>query len=157
MQPKPPSKLNQRVISPHFSTPSNNASDNFPPGKPRPAPRNPSMPKPRPPPRRTPSPTRPNSGSRDQIYSPPLSSPSNDLPTQKPSPPPPIDQNRPDSASKPPGDYKLILMNLFSEINQLYNMSLKNLLAHLAKGYCHHLASVVVVNNFTKLFSSETT
>ena len=33
-------------------------------------------------------------------------------------------------------------------------------LAHLAKGlvsYCHHLASVLVVNNYTKLFSSETT
>jgi hypothetical protein len=30
MQPKPPSKLNQRVISPHFHPPTNNPSDNFP-------------------------------------------------------------------------------------------------------------------------------
>ncbi|XP_063448921.1 histone-lysine N-methyltransferase SETD1B-like isoform X1 [Mytilus trossulus] len=101
MQPMPPSKFNQRVISPNFNPPSNSNTDNFPPGKPRPAPRQPSMPKPRPPPRRTPSPTQP--GSRDQIYSPPLSSQSNDLPIQKPSPPPPIDSNRPDSGSKPPG------------------------------------------------------
>ncbi|CAC5361213.1 unnamed protein product [Mytilus coruscus] len=101
MQPKPPSKFNQRVISPNFNPPSNSNTDNFPPGKPRPAPRQPSMPKPRPPPRRTPSPTQP--GSREQIYSPPLSSQSNDLPIQKPSPPPPIDSNRPDSGSKPPG------------------------------------------------------
>ena len=98
MQPKPPSKLNQRVISPHFHPPTNNPSDNFPPAKPRPAPRQPNMKQaPRPPPRRTPSPT------REAIHSPPLSSQSTDMPLQKPSPPPPIDPNRPDSASKPPG------------------------------------------------------
>jgi len=98
MQPKPPSKLNQRVISPHFHPPINNPSDNFPPAKPRPAPRQPNMKQaPRPPPRRTPSPT------REAIHSPPLSSQSTDMPLQKPSPPPPIDPNRPDSASKPPG------------------------------------------------------
>ena len=104
MQPKPPPKYNQRVISPHFNQ-NVNLQETFPPARPRPAPRQAQIyrqqpPRP-PPPRRTPSPVRPNSGNKDQErgrFSP--ESPEQNF-SKKPSPP--SEPNRPDSGSKPPG------------------------------------------------------
>lgn len=114
MQPKPPPKFNQRVISPHFNQPVN-LQETFPPARPRPAPRQAQIyrqqpPRP-PPPRRTPSPVRPNSGNKDQErgrFSP--ESPEQNF-SKKPSPP--SEQNRPDSGSKPPGKCLHIIKNVY--------------------------------------------